>query len=97
MVMFIDVPIKKKCWNLYDSYGEICVHCGCCSTDKKTRYEARLACLKEWLKEQEEFDGWYYEDHDTLELQKKNVKANIKYFKRRIRYYENILKGLENN
>ena len=94
MIAYIDSQIKKKCWNLMDSYGEICVHCGCCAEDKKTRYEARLGCLKRWLEEKEHFDDWAYEYPDLMETQKKNVASDIVYYKRKIMYYENKLKNL---
>ena len=94
MSAFIDSQIRKNCWNLVDSYGEICVHCGCCAKDKKTRYEARLKCLRRWLEEKEHFDGWAYEYPDLMETQKKNVASDIVYFKRKIQYYEDKLKNL---
>ena len=89
MGMHIDVFCGKNCWNLIDSYGEVCVGCGCCSKDKKKRYESRIRCLEEWLKEREEFDDW---DEGWRELQEENIKSDIRYFKRRLRYYK---KGLE--
>lgn len=94
MTGHICYSVKAKCWNLYDSYGMICVQCGCCANDKSTRYKARIACLKEWLHEQETFDKWDNE-YGLRETQEKNVAANIKYFKRRLRYYETKLKKLE--
>ncbi len=93
-MMYIDVQCKKKCWNLYDSMGEICVHCGCCSSDKKTRYISRLVTLKRWLEEKENFNGWCYEYPDLMQKQKQNIAADIVYFKRKIKYYEKKLEGL---
>lgn len=84
----IDFACTEKCWNLIDSYGEICIGCGCCSKDKKVRYESRIRCLERWLKEQYEFDYWI---EGCEELQRKNIKSNIKYFKRRLRYYKKQL------
>ena len=94
MIPHIDFAVKKKCWNLMDSYGQICVGCGCCSADKKTRYEARLRCIKRWLQEREEFDNWAYEYPDQMKLQKKNIAADIAYYKRQIKYYEGKLNKL---
>lgn len=92
-IAFIDQQVRKNCWNFIDSYGEICVHCGCCAIDKKTRYKSRLKCLKRWLKEREEFDDW--DDHPGMrELQEKNIKSDIQYFKRKIRYYKQCLKKM---
>ena len=86
-VMYVDRPIRGNCWNLRDSYGEICVGCGCCSKDKKERHKARLETVKQWNEENDRFDRWS-DDPDIRKLQEKNVKANRKYFARRIRYYE---------
>lgn len=84
-MIHICYQVKKKCWNFYDSYGEICVGCGCCSPNQLERAKARLALCERQLKEQYEFDGWF---EDLKELQEKNIKANIRYFKRQIRYYK---------
>ena len=92
MAGYIDVGIRKRCWNLIDSYGEICVGCGCCSDDKLIRYQARIECLKRWLEHEMNFDNWM---DGFRELQEKNRKANIRYYKRRLRYYENALKATE--
>lgn len=90
----IAVPVNAKCWNTQDSYGLICVHCGCCSTNKQKRYEARLKHLNRWLNEMENFTGWAYKYPDQMEIQKLNIASNIAYYKRRIRYYEKKLKEL---
>ena len=96
MTMHIDRGIRKNCWNLIDSYGEICVGCRCCSPDKKVRYPARLRCLQEWLEERLTFKHWS-DDPYWLEVQKKNVAADIKLFRRRIKYYKRKLKEMEAN
>ena len=88
MIVHIDSAPEKNCWNLIDSYGMHCVGCGCCVKDKKTRYENRIRCLERWLKEQYEFDDWIPK---WKEEQEKNIKANIQYFKRQLRYYKSKL------
>ena len=90
MNIHVDFAAGKSCWNLIDSYGELCVGCGCCAKDKKVRYESRIRCLERWLKEQYEFNDWIPE---WKEQQEKNIKANIRYFKRRLRYYKAKLKN----
>lgn len=85
-MMFIDVQVGENCWNLYDSYGEICVHCGCCSKDKAERYKARIATIKGWLEEKQSFEMWD-DDPELKALQERNVKSDIKTFKRMLRYY----------
>lgn len=77
---------KKKCYALLWSYGEICVHCGCCAKDKETRRKARLAYWQCWLEEQENFNRWI-DNPELRQLQEKNRKANIAEAKKRIRYY----------
>ena len=93
MMIHIDACIKKNCWNFYDSYGEICVHCGCCSNDKLTRYTSRINCLKDWILEKENFDMWD-DNPEWRKRQEKNIKNDIKHWKRQLRYYENRLKEL---
>ena len=90
MNIHIDFVPQKKCWNLIDSYGEHCVSCGCCSSDKRVRYESRIRCLERWLKEQYEFNDWMPE---WKEQQERVIKANIRYFKRQLRYYKAKLKN----
>ena len=85
--MHICFSVQKNCWNLRDSYGEICVGCGCCSKYKKERHKNRLEALKRWNEENDRFDGWC-DDPEIRKLQEKNTKANRKYFARMIRYYE---------
>ena len=87
----IDFACTKNCWNLIDSYGMICTGCGCFAKDKKVRYENRIRCLERWLKEQYEFDDWIDNFRD---IQEKNIRANIRYFKRQLRYYRQKLEGL---
>jgi len=89
--MHIDFACDKNCWNILDSYGEICVRCGCCAKDKKVRYESRIRCLERWLKDQYEFDEWI---DSCRELQERNRRKNIQYFKRRLRYYRKKLDEL---
>ena len=94
MTMHISYSVKKKCWNSYDSYGEICVHCGCCSADPLERAKARLAICEEQLEERQKFDV-LDDDPKWREVQEKNVKSDIRYFKRRIRYYRQRVAALE--
>ena len=90
--MHICYAVKEKCWNLYDSYGEICVGCGCCSDDPLIRAKARLCVSERRLQEQLDFDDWH---EPWREVQERNVKANIKYFRSRVRYYRRRVRELE--
>lgn len=85
MAGHICIGAADNCYNLYDSYGEICVHCNCCGRiDPKTEYQCRLALNERMLEEQINFSEW----DDIAEWRKRqeeNNKANIAYFKKRIR------------
>lgn len=87
----IDFAVKKDCWNFYDSYGEICVGCGCCSPDPVVRAKARLAVCENQLHERSNFNNWV---EGWEETQRKNIASDIRYFKKRIRYYKKRLKEL---
>ena len=93
MDAIIDVGVKSNCWNLYDSYGEICVGCGCCSKDPVERAKARYYVALEHLKHFENFDSWS-EDINMRKIQERNVKSSIKYYKKKLRYYQKRVKGL---
>lgn len=96
MTAYFDEQVRDNCWNLYDSYGEICVHCGCCAKDKATQYKARIECLKCWLAEKEAFNGW--DDSPAFRaVQESNIKQDIKAYKRQIRYYEKKLREVMEN
>lgn len=87
MTGHISIAVSKNCYNLYDSYGMICVGCGCCSSDKQRRLTARLKLNRRRLKEELEFDRW--DDNPEIRaLQEKNVAANIAFFEKEIAKYE---------
>lgn len=94
-IFHIDVPVSSKCWNPYDSYWQICVHCGCCSKDPLTRANARYELCLEQIAHFNAFDGWD-EDPEIRALQEQNIKYDLKYFNRRLRYYKKRLKELKN-
>ena len=91
----IDKQVTDKCWNLYDSYGEICVHCGCCSRDPVKRANARYELCLERIAHLNASDGWY-KDPEIRALQERNIKKDLKYFNRRLRYYKKRLEELKN-
>ena len=84
--VFLDQCVAKNCWNLIDSYGEICVKCNCCGGfDKDSMYTSRLRVLRRWLKD----DKAKLTDPDfQTALQQKNIRADIRRCQRQIRYYE---------
>ena len=83
---------KDKCWNGRQSFGEICVHCGCCSKDKKERIKNRIEVLKEYLGEDE---AMLVRCADDDEMILKNIRQSIAWDKRQIRFYEKKLEKLE--
>ncbi len=87
MTGHICVGVSRVCYNLHDSYGMICVGCGCCSSDKQRRITARLKLNRRKLKEEQEFDRWA-DDPETRALQEKNVAENIAFFEKEIAKYE---------
>lgn len=90
MDFHIDAQVSSKCWNLYDSYGEICVHCGCCSKDPLTRYNARIEVLLRWIEQCETFDGWIA-DSSLRAIQETNIARDLKAYRRKLRYYKKKL------
>lgn len=87
MIGHISIGVNRNCYNLHDSYGMICVGCGCCSFDKQTRITARLKLNRRMLKENQEFDRWD-DNPETRALQEKNVAKNISFFEKEIAKYE---------
>lgn len=88
----IDVAAKNDCYNLEDSYGEICVHCGCCHEDERIRNYARFVVTAQHLLERMQFDQYYSDDPDTARLQYGNVKCDIAGYKRELKtYYDFIM------
>ena len=79
----------EKCWNRFEAYF-CCISCGCCSSDIETRRKNRLRVLKRQLQEQYDFESWC-DDPELRALQEENIKTNIRYFKRKIRYYEKVI------
>ena len=92
MIAHIDRPTAKQCWNLIDSYGMMCVHCGCCSHDKQKRYTSRIAVLERWIDGWEHFDRWD-DDPEMKALQERNIRSNLKHFRRMLRYYKGKMKA----
>lgn len=87
----IDFAKGEKCWNWFETYYS-CIGCGCCSSDIETRRKNRLRVLNRHLEEQINFNAWS-DDPKLRAIQEGNVKINIRYFKRKLRYYEKALKG----
>lgn len=90
----IDYAVSDDCINHW-SYGTICVKCGCCSRnpDYRDMMRQRVKYYKECLAEQYSFSNWC-DSEKMRALQERNIKANILYFKRKIRLYKKILRTM---
>lgn len=86
---------KQDCYAIGWSHREICVGCGCCSNDELKRAIARLNYHRKCLSDDENFDGWFYEDERILAIQKRNVAADIEYDRMKIAEYEKLVRELE--
>ena len=88
--LHVTFAVRSDSWNMEAwGYGN-CWHCGCCSRDKKKRYESRIRLLEEHLKHWNEFNNWF-DDLEGRALQEKNIQTNIKWVKRRLSYYNKKL------
>lgn len=89
--MRADYGVSDDCIN-HNSYGEICVNCGCCSNnpDYRDRYIRTMRYYKNELNELYEFE--VYEDDRYREIQEKNKQSGIVYYKKQIRLYKKLLR-----
>lgn len=83
--------VRPDCWNLYQSFGEICVHCGCCSDDPSIRFPARISVAKETMNEKKKFSNWAWTG-DLKRVQIKNIQADLRFGAREIRKYRRLAK-----
>ena len=90
----IDFAVGENCYNLYQSYGEICVGCGCCSNNKKKRLKARIELHEQLLRDAEHFELWS-DDPEIKALQDKNIATDIAFHKGRIEQYKEELRGVK--
>lgn len=91
-MIHVDISASDDCINIH-SYGEICVRCGCCSRNPSYRdmIKSRLRYYKDMLKCEYNFSDWD-KNPKWRKVQEDNVKANILYYKRKIRLCKKILK-----
>ena len=85
--MIIDVAVKNDCWNMRQSYGEICVGCGCCAKDLKERAKNRAEVLAEYIEEDKARLETSEEDYKPV------IKARLRKELRNLRYYTNLCGG----
>ena len=80
----ICISVTKNCYALAWSYGQICCGTNCCGRYGKglKMWKARLEYHESCLNEELNFNNW---QEGYEELQRKNVKENIKYERLKIR------------
>lgn len=78
-----DTAPKDSCWNGAESYGVICVHCGCCAEDQIEQARNRLKVLKQRLNE----------EYKTK--RKFNKVETIRYLSKEIEHYQKVLKEVQ--
>ena len=77
---FIDTQPIENCYALAWSYGEICVHCGCCSDDPKVRIPSRIEYAKERIESCENFELWA-DDEQIRKGQEGNIANDLKFWR----------------
>lgn len=83
---YVCIGALENCYNPEGSYGEICVGCNCCGRlDKSTMHQCRIAKDKLRLEEAEQDLS---DERFQSELQQKNIRLNIEYFKNKIKEAE---------
>ena len=91
---FVDFMAKEDCYNPFESYGMICVGCGCCSEKPLEQAKARLSLHERLLEDDIHFDLWF-DDPELRAMQQKNVETNIAWNTEKISVYKAIISELE--
>lgn len=94
-MIYNDHIVSDDCINSY-SYGEICINCGCCSRNLNYRDRTirQIRYYKEMLNNEHNFDNWS-ESEAGRKYQERVTKANILYFKQKIRRCKKILQCMK--
>jgi len=89
--MVIDFQARKDCYNPYESFGEICVGCGCCSDDPEEKFKARIALADRMIEELSNIG-----DYDSLHpIQIRNIKKGLSKWEKRRTKFQKKLKELQ--
>ena len=94
--MHICTSVSKGCINI-NSFGVICVRCGCCeeyNPDVIDRMERQIKYYKERLEEQNNFKD-FSSDEYMATLQVKNIESNKVFYKNKIYELEQALELLK--
>lgn len=74
--IYIDTACNENCYAVGWSFGEICVNCGCCSDDLKTRYKNRIDYHFDMLHDSITVNGVKYHKNKIAEYQEKLKRLN---------------------
>lgn len=97
MDVFVDRPAKKICWNTRESFGEICVNCGCCSENAETALKSKIATLNDYIAEDESDIAELDKAISNAKEQKQRILKDIKCCKEQKRNYRKQLTELKKN
>ena len=89
---------SEGCINI-DSYGVICVHCGCCeqyNPNAIDRTERQIRYYEERLEEQYNFDE-FDEIEKFAEIQRNNIKDNIVFYTEKIKQLKHLLEEMRSD
>lgn len=87
--------VSDNCINHY-SYGEICVHCGCCEDiepNKEKRLNNQIKYYNECIEENNNFSNWD-SNEKWRKVQEENIKENNIYYAKKIEEITKRLKQL---
>lgn len=92
---FIDYGISDDCINI-NTYGELCVKCGCCKNNPNYRdmIRRRINYYKDGLNEELNYLG-KRRVFDLEPWERSTAYSNILYYKRRIRLYKKIMRTMK--
>ena len=87
--------VSDNCINHY-SYGERCVHCGCCEDiepNKEKRLNNQIKYYNECIEENNNFSNWD-SNEKWRKVQEENIKENNIYYAKKIEEITKQLKQL---
>jgi len=90
----IDISANRNCYALAWSYGEICVGCGCCSTNKKKRIKARIKYHEDLLRDCRNFNFWD-DNPEWRAAQERKIAEDINHHEKCLRKLREELRQLE--
>ena len=91
--------VMKNCYNPYESYGEICVQCGCCFPNPAVRARARLDLWSRRARDAFEFDNFFDgnlpDGTPWREIQAGNKARDLAHAIRKMIHYHRIIEEMK--